>query len=212
MNWFLPEGASTFAADIDRTYYIIFWITAVAFVIVEATLIWFMIRYRARPGRKAYYTHGNVTAEIIWTAVPAVVVVMIGILSGVVWNEIRGRKSVPAGALPIAVEADGVLDTPDDFTTRNRISIPVNTPIVVYLTSIDVIHSFFIPAFRVKQDAVPGMRTPVWFEATATGDFALACAELCGNGHTTMGGTITVLSQQEYASWLSERNLHVAAR
>jgi cytochrome c oxidase subunit 2 len=215
MNWFLPDGVSTYAADIDRIYYLIFWITAAAFVLVEATLVWFMIRYRARPGRKAYYTHGDMRAEVIWTAVPAVVVVMIGVLSGVVWNDVRGRDSVPAGAIPIAVAAkqfewnatypgiDGEFDTGDDVTVRNRLRVPVDTPVVVHLTSEDVIHSFFIPAFRVKQDVVPGMEVAVWFEATATGDYALACAELCGNGHTTMGGTVTVLPWDEYADWLA---------
>ncbi len=224
MNWILPEGVSTFAADIDRIYYLILGITATAFVIVEVTLVWFMFRYRARPGRKAHYTHGSMRAEVLWTAVPAVVVILIGILSGGVWNRIRGRDSIPAGALSIAVQAkqfewnatypgqDGEFDTADDFTVRNRLRIPVNTPVVVYLTSEDVIHSFFIQAFRVKQDVVPGMRIPVWFEATAIGDYALACAELCGNGHTTMGGTITVMPRSEYDEWLVERHPTLAAR
>jgi cytochrome c oxidase subunit 2 len=217
MNWFLPEGASTYAADIDGIYYLILWITAAAFVLVEATLVWFMIRYRDRPGRKAHYTHGSVRAEVIWTAVPAVVVVMIGILSASVWSDVRGRDSVPASAIPIAVAAkqfewnatypgaDGEFNTGDDVTARNRLRVPVDTPVVVHLTSEDVIHSFFIPAFRVKQDVVPGMEVAVWFQATATGDYALACAELCGNGHTTMGGTITVLPWDEYADWLAEQ-------
>ena len=224
MSWLLPPGASTYASDIDWLYYMILIITGIAFVIVEAALIWFMIKYRARPGRKAYYTHGSLRAEVIWTSVPAVVVVIIGILSGGVWNDIRGRGSVPPGALPVAVAAkqfewnvtypgaDGELGTDDDFTRRNRLHMPVNTPVVVDLTSEDVIHSFFIPAFRVKQDAVPGMLMRVWFEATQTGDFALACAELCGNGHTTMGGTVTVLSVDAYQDWLAEQSQTVASR
>lgn len=105
MNWILPPGASTYAGDIDFLYYLILVITGIAFVVVEVALVWFMIKYRARPGRKAYYTQGSTTAEIIWTAVPAVVVVAIGILSGRVWNDIRGRDSIPAGAYPIAVQA-----------------------------------------------------------------------------------------------------------
>ncbi|MFQ6046018.1 MAG: cytochrome c oxidase subunit II [Gemmatimonadales bacterium] len=97
---------------------------------------------------------------------------------------------------------DGEFGTPDDFAQRNRITMPVDTPVVVTLTAEDVIHSMFIPAFRVKQDAVPGMEITVWFEAMETGEYALACAELCGNGHTTMGGTVEVVSQDEYARWL----------
>lgn len=224
MNWLLPPGVSTYAGDIDRIYYLILVVTGIAFVIVEVALVWFLIQYRGRPGRKAYYTHGSVRAEVIWTAVPAVVVVMIGILSGRVWSQVRGRDSVPPGAIPVAVGAkqfewnvtypgvDGELGSDDDFTRRNRLHVPVNTPVVVELTSEDVIHSFFVPAFRIKQDAVPGMRIRVWFEATETGDYALACAELCGNGHTAMGGTVTVLSVDEYRDWLAQQSTAVASR
>jgi cytochrome c oxidase subunit 2 len=224
MSWLLPPGVSTFAGDIDRIYYLILWITGVAFFIVEAGLIWFLIKYRARPGRKAHYTLGNNVAEVVWTAVPAVVVIMIGVLSGGLWNQLRGRDAIPDDAIPVEVRArqfewnvtypgsDGEFDTGDEFTTRNRLRIPVNTPVVVYLESEDVIHSFFVPAFRVKQDVVPGMRIAVWFEATLAGDYPLACAELCGNGHTTMGGTVSVLPQEEYRRWLTEQNQTIAAR
>ncbi len=193
-------------------------------MIVEAALIWFIIRYRARPGRKAHYTHGSVRAEIIWTAVPAVVVVMIGILSGRVWTDIRGRDSVPAGAIPLAVAAkqfewnitypgpDGRLGTTDDFTRRNQLRMPVDQPVVVTLTSEDVIHSFFLPEFRVKQDAVPGMEIRVWFQANRIGEYSLACAELCGNGHTTMGGAVTVMTQEEFTRWLAEESRTLASR
>jgi cytochrome c oxidase subunit 2 len=223
VNWILPPGVSTFAADIDRMYYLILWITGAAFVIVEATLVWFLIRYRARPGRTARYHHGNLKAEVIWTAIPAVVVVMIGVLSGGVWNEIRGRNAVPQNAVPIEVRAkqfewnatypgpDGAFGTVDDFTSRNRLTLPVDTPVVVRLTSEDVIHSFFVPAFRVKQDAVPGMTMNVWFEVTETGEYPLACAELCGNGHTTMGGTVEVLAQDAYERWLEAESAQRAA-
>lgn len=224
MDWLLPSGVSTYAGDVDRIYYLILVITGVAFVIVEAALIIFLVKYRARPGRKAYYTHGSVKAEVIWTAVPAVVVVMIGVLSGRVWNDIRSRDSVPAHGVPLAVHAkqfewnitypgpDGRLGTADDFTRRNLLRMPVDTPVVVTLTSEDVIHSLFLPEFRVKQDAVPGMAITVWFQATQTGDFSLACAELCGNGHTTMGGQVTVLSQDEFTRWLAEESRTLAAR
>lgn len=216
-EWGLPPSASTYAESIDRLYYLILVITGLAFVIVEVALVWFIIKYRARPGRKAHYTHGSVKAEVIWTAVPAVVVVVIGILSGRVWNHIRGRDSVPPDAIPIALAAkqfewnatyagpDGELGSADDFTTRNLLQIPVNRPVVVHLSSEDVIHSFFIPDFRVKHDAVPDMTTPVWFEATRTGEFPIACAELCGLGHYRMAARVVVQDQAEYETWLAEQ-------
>ena len=217
MNWILPHGNSTFAPEIDWLYYLILIITGVAFVLVEAALVWFAIKYRAKPGRKAHYTHGNTKAEVIWTAVPAVVVVMIGALSGPVWNKIKGRNSVPADAMPVAIMAkqfewnvtypgpDNQLDTPDDFTVRNQLHVVVNKPTVVMLKSEDVIHSFFVPSFRVKQDAVPGMGIRVWFQPTEAGRFELACAELCGLGHYRMRAFVTVHTEEEYQQWVAEQ-------
>ena len=161
MGWILPPSASTFASDIDFLYYLILWITGIAFVIVEGGLIVFIVKYRARPGHKAEYIVGSTKAEIIWTAVPAVTVVMIGLMSGGVWNQIKGRNSVPDGSIPYGVHAqqfewqisyrglDGQLGTADDFTIRNQLHIPVNQPVVMRLTAEDVIHSLFIPSPRV---------------------------------------------------------------
>ncbi len=226
MDWTLPPGVSTFAADIDRLYYLILIITGIAFVVVEVALIWFLIKYRGRPGRRAHYTHGSARAEIVWTSVPAVVVVMIGVLSGGVWNHIRGRDSVPPDALPVAVAAkqfewnvtyagtDGQLGTSDDFTLRNELRLPTGRPVVVHLTAEDVIHSFFVPAFRVKQDAVPGMNILVWFEVTEPGEYPLACAELCGLGHYRMEARVVALPPDEYDRWIAEQsaNQTVASR
>jgi len=101
---------------------------------------------------------------------------------------------------------DGRLGTEDDFTVRNQLHVPVNEPVVVHLTSLDVIHSFFVPAFRVKQDAVPGFdRNRLWFEATHTGVYEIACAELCGLGHYRMRGRVFVHTQEDYERWKAEQ-------
>ncbi len=217
MHWWLPVQASTFAGDIDRMFTLILVITGLAFVIVEAGLIWFAIKYRGRPDRKAYYTHGNVRAEYIWTAVPAVVVVVLALMSNNVWVKIKGRNSVPAGAYPLALAAkqfewnitypgrDGQLGTADDFTLRNQLHLPVGRPIVIQLTSEDVIHSFFVPQFRVKQDVVPGMDERVWFQATRPGEYELGCAELCGMGHYKMRGRVFVHTAEEFDAWVKQQ-------
>ena len=224
MDWMLPPGASTFAGDIDRIYYGILIVTAIAFVVVEVGLIWFLFKYRSRPGRVAHYTHGSLKAEVIWTAIPAVTVVVIGLLSGRVWTHIKGHNSVPEGALPIGIHAkqfewnvtypgpDGALETGDDFTIRNQIHVPVGRPVVATLNSEDVIHSFNVHAFRVKQDAVPGMQIRVWFQATQPGVYELACAELCGLGHYKMRAVVTVHTEESYQQWLGERSRTVALR
>lgn len=217
MSWMLPPSASTFAGDIDFLYYLILVITGVAFVIVEVALVWFLFKYRARPGQRAYHTHGNFKAEVIWTAVPAVVVVLIGVMSARVWADVnRGTDEMPANSLRMGIKgqqfewlatypgADGQLGTADDHTTRNELHVPEDRPIAITLTAEDVIHSFFVPAFRVKQDAVPGMQIPVWFEATTPGTYEIACAELCGFGHYTMRAMVTVHTQADYDSWVAQ--------
>jgi cytochrome c oxidase subunit 2 len=217
MPWTLPPSASTFAGDIDSMFWLIMVITGIAFVIVEAGLIWFVVKYRYRPDRRAHYTHGSTKAEVIWTAIPAVTVVILGIMSNNVWTKIKGRNSAPADAMPVKVAAeqfewnisypgaDGQLETGDDITVRNQLHLVVDRPVKLHLTAVDVIHSFFVPEFRIKQDAVPGMLIDVWFQPTKTGEYELACAELCGHGHYSMGARVIVHTQEAYDAWLAER-------
>ncbi len=211
-SWLLPESVSTFGPDIDRIYYVVLWITGITFVLTEALLLYFLLRYRHKEGRKAHYTHGNNRLEIVWTVVPAIILLGLAFTSKGVWA--RVKSELPSGAVELVVEAkqfewnitypgaDGTLGTDDDFTKRNELHIPVNQPVIVNLRAEDVIHSFFLPEFRVKQDALPGKNIPVWFEATETGEFTLACAELCGIGHYRMGGRVIVHSAADYEAWI----------
>lgn len=213
----LPPAVSTYAADIDRMFWIILAVTGIVFIAVEVTLVVFLIKYRGREGRKAYYIEGNAKAEIIWTTIPAVIVIVLAIMSQSAWSRIKNPDRFPADALELNIEAkqfewnitypgpDGVLDTDDDFSLRNQLHIPVNRPVIVHLSAIDVIHSFFIPVFRIKQDVVPGRTIAVWFEAMETGEFEIACAELCGLGHYRMRARLIIHPQEEYASWMRDR-------
>ena len=217
MPWSLPPAASTFASDIDFMFNLIAIITGIAFVVVEVGLVWFVVQYRWRPDRKAHYTHGSTKAEVIWTAVPAVTVVVLGIMSNGIWVKIKGRGAAPPEAMQVAVGAkqfewrmtypgpDGQLETADDFTVLKQLHLVVNRPVKLLLEAEDVIHSFFVPQFRVKQDAVPGKVIDVWFQPTQTGEFELACAELCGHGHYDMGARVIVHTQEEYDAWAAER-------
>ncbi len=217
MNWFLPPSVSTFGPDIDRMYYIILAITGVIFVVTEFLLVYFLIKYRKREGHKAEYIHGSTKAEVIWTAVPTVIVVAIGLMSAGLWADIKDPARIPPGSYELILEgrqfeweatyagADGVLGNGDDFTILNQINVPVNRPVTVHLRAEDVLHSFFLPDLRVKQDAVPGMSIPVWFEATETGDYTIACAELCGLGHYSMEGLLVVQSDAEFQAWQAQQ-------
>ena len=100
--------------------------------------------------------------------------------------------------------ADGKFNTPDDIVTRNDIRVPVNTPIGMQLTSVDVIHSFFLPNLRVKTDAVPGDVNRIWFQATDTGDFEIVCVQHCGAAHYKMRGILTIMPEDEYKAWHDE--------
>jgi cytochrome c oxidase subunit II len=210
----LPENVSTYGGQIDGLFRLILWITGVIFVIVEALLIFFIIRYRHREGRRAHYTHGSNRLEVIWTIVPAVICVVLALLSRRSWADIK--QNMPKGAMHVEVTAeqfawnirypgpDGNLNTPDDVVTLNQLHFPVGRALIVTLHSKDVIHSFFLPEFRVKQDAVPGMTTRIWLEATRTGHWEIACAELCGLGHFRMKGFVTVETPEEFERWLAE--------
>ena len=216
MRWWLPDAGSTFAGPIDTMFLAILIITGIALVLVEVGVVTLVIRYRARPGRKAFYTHGSTRAEVIWTAIPAVTMVALGLVSNHYWVLIKDKKSVPPNAYHIGVHAkqfewqitypgpDGKLGTSDDFTVRNQLHVPVNEPVAAELSSEDVIHSFFVPVFRVKQDAVPGMDINAWFVATVPGRYELGCAELCGLGHYRMRAQVSVHTQEEYDAWMKQ--------
>ena len=211
----LPEGVSSYSGEIDGIFRLILWITGVIFVVVESLLVFFLFRYRHREGRRALYTHGNNRLEVIWTIIPAVICVLLALLSRQAWAEIKQR--MPAGALQIEVTGeqfawnirypgpDGRFGTADDIVSLNQLHFPVGRPVVATLRSKDVIHSFFLPEFRVKQDAVPGMTSRIWFDATRTGQWEIACAELCGLGHYRMKGSVTVETPEEFEKWLASQ-------
>lgn len=211
--WRFPQNISTFGGDIDRMFLIIAWITGITFVVVEVLLIFYLVKYRQREGRKAVYTHGNSRMEIAWTAGTALIVLVVGVMSRGLWMEIKDPRRFPAGDIELRIVAkqfewnvtypgaDGTLGTGDDFTRRNQLHVPANQVVRVQLQSEDVIHSFFLPHLRLKQDAVPGMTIPVWFEATEPGEYVIGCAELCGLGHYRMRGTLTVLGDGEWDTW-----------
>ena len=211
----LPAGESSFSGEVDGIFRLILWITGVIFVLVEALLVVFLIRYRHKDGRRARYTHGNNRLEVIWTIIPAVICVVLALVSRRVWAEIK--QHMPEDAMQIEVTAeqfawnirypgpDGKFGTPDDILTLNQLHFPVGQKVVVSLHSRDVIHSFFLPEFRVKQDAVPGMTTKVWFDAAHVGHWEIACAELCGLGHYRMKGFLTADSKEDFDKWLAEQ-------
>jgi cytochrome c oxidase subunit 2 len=215
LDWWLPENVSTYGRDIDWLFHLIYYITGVTAILVFAAMIAFLVMYKDRPGRRARYTHGNTTLEIVWTVVPSLILVILTFLSAPAWSKIK-MQAPPPSDLVLQVTAkqfnwqvtypgpDGQFGTADDKTLLDEMHVPVNKVVHVRLRSQDVIHSFFVPNFRMKQDAVPGREIVQWFEATKTGKYELPCAELCGFGHSGMRGWIHVHTPDDYQKWVAE--------
>jgi cytochrome c oxidase subunit 2 len=206
LDWWLPENVSTYGRDIDWLFHLIYAITGLTLVLVSVTLVAFLIMYRDRPGRRARYTHGNSTLEIVWTVVPALILVVLTFLSAPAWSKIKMTQ--PPSDLVIEVTAKQfnwqVKYPNSDKVFLDEMHVPVNKVVHVALKSQDVIHSFYVPQFRMKQDAVPGRNIVTWFEATKPGKYELPCAELCGFGHSGMKGWIYVHTPEEYRKWAAE--------
>ncbi len=213
MSW-LPENVSTFGAEIDSLFYLIYYITGAVFVLVTVLMILFLILYRHREGRRATYSHGNTALEITWTVIPAVILLVLAFMSVSSWGKIKSHP--PPSDFQVQVTAkqfnweilypgpDRKFGTEDDFQIDNEIHVPVNKVMHVILKSKDVIHSFFLPNLRLKQDAVPGRDILVWFEAIKPGKYELPCAELCGFGHSGMLGWLYVDTPEDYEKWVKE--------
>jgi len=215
LDWWLPENVSTYGRDIDWLFHLIYYITGITAILVFATMIVFLVMYKDRPGRRARYTHGNTTLEIVWTVVPSLILVVLTFLSAPAWSKIK-IQAPPASDFVLQVTAkqfnwqvtypgpDGKFGTADDKTLLDEMHVPANKVVHVHLRSQDVIHSFFVPQFRMKQDAVPGREIVQWFEATKPGKYELPCAELCGFGHSGMKGWIYVHGAEDYKKWAAE--------
>jgi cytochrome c oxidase subunit II len=211
----LPQGISTYSSRIDFLFTLIFWIVVVVWVLVTIAMITFMVRYRTKPGRKATYIEGNSRLEVLWTTATAVILIALALLSRSTWANIKEHG--PPGDVFYKVTAkqfnweitypgpDGKLGTPDDVTVENDFHVPVNKVVRFDLTSKDVIHSFFVPWIRLRQDAVPGRNIHVWFEVTKKGEYEIPCSQLCGFGHSGMKGTLYVQSEEDYEHWLKDK-------
>jgi cytochrome c oxidase subunit II len=199
-----PERASTFAVNVD--YLFLFILVTCAFF---AALIFFLvaylaIRYRRRtPEQRATQIRNSVPLELVWTGVPICLAGVMFLWGAALFMQ---RTIVPPNAQEIYVVGKQwmwKLQHPEGPREIDELHVPVGRPFRLVMTSEDVIHDFFIPAFRLKQDVLPNRFTSLWFEATKTGQFHLFCSQYCGTNHARMGGWVYVLEPSDYQRWLS---------
>ena len=198
-----PERASTLAGRVDDVFFVLMAITVFFTVVIGFLVIFFAIRYRK--GSQADRSHAfssNLKLELAWIGIPLVIVLGIFAIGTQVFFEMFNP---PKNVTPIYVVGKQwmwKIQHPQGRSEINEIHLPMGRPVQLIMTSQDVIHSFYIPAFRMKQDVLPGRLTSEWFEPNKPGRYHLFCAEYCGTQHSRMGGWVVVMEPAEYEKWL----------
>ncbi len=208
---FFPEQASTLAGRVDALYFFLVAISAFFSLLIAGMVVFLAVRYRRRSADETGTAiHGSLALELTWTIIPLGIVIVIFFWSAEVYFSMA---RVPRNPMEIHVVGKRWMWKVQHMTGQreiNELHIPVGVPVKVTLTSEDVIHSFFVPAFRVKKDALPGRYSTLWFQATKPGRYHLFCAEYCGTKHSGMIGWITVMEPAEFQAWLGGGTAGVA--
>jgi cytochrome c oxidase subunit 2 len=213
------EALSTYATDIDNLIWLITVLVGFWFILCESVFFYFIIRFRAKEGVRAEYITGEEKNQKRWISYPHLLVLVCDLFIVVgavrVWYEVKQHLPEPYQTVRVVGQqwawsfvhpgSDGKLGTDDDIKTVDELHIEVDKVYHYKLEARDVLHSFSVPVFRLKQDAIPGRVITGWFEATDTGTHDIQCAEICGIGHGVMAGRIVIESAEQHAAWISER-------
>jgi cytochrome c oxidase subunit 2 len=202
-SFWLPRQLSTIAGEVDTGFAYANWVWAIFFTGVVSALVAFVVLYRRkRPGEMPERTGHNTPLEITWTVLPFVVVMGLFLVGFKGW---MNSSVAPAGAYEIQVQAAKWLWTftyPNGVVTTDELRVPVGRPVRLVMSSRDVLHSLYIPTFRVKNDLIPGSYTSVWFEATEVAETPLECTEYCGTNHSNMLAKVVVMAEDDFNGWL----------
>ena len=197
-----PVGASNFAGNVDALFVFMLLVTGSVTVAIFIMILVFAAKYRRRPGHQPEQIEGSTTLEITWSVVP--LFVFLCMFSWGAWIYFQ-QRTPPAGASEVYVVAKQwmwKLQHESGQREINELHIPVGRDVKLIMTSQDVIHSFYVPAFRIKQDVLPGRYTFTWFHATKPGTYHLFCAEYCGTMHSGMIGDVVVMEPAQFEAWL----------
>lgn len=215
MQAFLPS-ISTYSGQVDNLFMLIFYVMTFWFFVGQFVIFYFLFKFRRKEGVSSRYITGENKKEKKWIKWPHLILlvcdIVMVIFSCIVWYNIK--QNLPEAKATVKVisqqwawtfvhpGADGTLDTNDDIATVDELHVQINTLYHFRLTTKDVVHSFSVPVFRLKQDAVPGREITGWFEATQTGIHDIQCAEICGIGHGMMVAKIIIETEEEHQQWV----------
>ena len=202
-----PPRASTVAEGVDQLHYFLTVLTLFFTFVIFTIIFYFMVRYRRRSeDEQPPATVTYMPLELGWTIVPTLICVVVFVWSASLYFRNASPPNASMEIIVIGKQWMWHIQHPEGVREINELHVPVGVPVKLTLTSQDVIHDFFIPAFRVKRDATPGRYSSMWFQATKTGTFHFFCAQYCGQGHAAMIGWVHVMSPEDYAAWLSGSN------
>jgi cytochrome c oxidase subunit 2 len=201
------DAASAEAADIDTLTDVMIVLSSFVYSIVVVMLAYSVWRYRAKPGDESdgEPIHGNTRLEIAWTLIPTVIVLGAAAYSWVILDDIEAREPDRLNVNVTAQQFAWRFEYPEQGVTSTELHVPVDRQVEFSMEALDVIHSFWVPEWRMKKDLVPGLTTHITATPNEEGNFALICTELCGIGHATMRAPVIVESQEEFDSWLSKQ-------
>jgi len=198
-----PVQASTTAGHVDALYIFLLIVTGMMTVLVFAAIVFFAARYRYRPGVRAEQIEGSTPLEITWSVIPFLIFMVIFAWGAIVYFKERTPPDDAAEVYVVAKQWMWKLEHAEGQREINELHVPVGRDVRLIMTSQDVIHSFYVPAFRIKQDVLPGRYTVEWFRATKPGVYHLFCAEYCGTQHSGMVGDIVVMQPAQYEAWMN---------
>jgi cytochrome c oxidase subunit II len=216
LPWF-PTDASKQAHPIDTLYDVLLIVSIPMFVLVTTVVLYCVKNFRMRPGQEEMDgppIHGNTTLEIIWTAIPAIMLVSLCTYAYLVLRDIERKPAQAASEMQVHVLGQQFAwqfgyagaTTGGKALTTDQLYLPIGRSVEFNINARDVLHDFWVPAFRVKIDAVPGITTHYRITPTRLGAYDIVCAELCGPGHSTMRSTVHVVSQSAFQSWLQSQS------
>jgi cytochrome c oxidase subunit 2 len=205
IDWF-PVDASGAADQVDTVYDVLLICSVPVFVLVMTIAIYSVVRFRAKPGdmRDGPPIHGNTRLEVIWVAVPFIMVTALAIYAWIVLDDIEAKQPDEMVVRVTGQQFTWTFGYPDKVNSPTLV-LPEGRPIDFRIESNDVVHSFWVPEFRLKSDAVPGLTTKIRLTPDRVGRYQVVCAELCGIGHAAMRQSVRVVPQDEFDSWLEDQ-------